>query len=118
MTFGGMGTDHRADMANMFDEHAAIYGSIAGAAAYPDDVQRACREAQAQLHRIRHGLLPRTGPDLAEGNVAQWPDGTKRKIFDGELDEAKAAGAVFVCEYAHEDLDFSYFCGSQWCRCF
>ena len=45
--------DHRRDLAELLEEHAGLYASIAGAAAFPADVRAACEEASAALDATR-----------------------------------------------------------------
>ena len=45
-------------------------------------------------------------------------EGRKRVLqTDKAVESARIDGSVFVAERAHADDDYSYLCGSQWCRC-
>ena len=48
------------------------------------------------------------------GNVIQKPNGGK---YVARKDHETDPGCVIVCEEPHGDEDFSYLCGSNWCRC-
>lgn len=48
------------------------------------------------------------------GNVILRQDGSK---FVARRNRNLEPGESFVCECAHDDGDYSYVCGSDWCRC-
>ena len=50
---------------------------------------------------------------VKQGNVVRRKDG--RKYVAARDHEAK--GVEIVCSSPHADGDFSYCCGSDWCRC-
>lgn len=65
----------------------------------------------------QHHLINTQSPKkyAIKGNVLLGPNG-KFVILKNDIVEIEE-GYVKVCEYPHEDGDFSYCCGSDWCRC-
>ena len=52
--------------------------------------------------------------DLVEGNVIRLLTGVKKMVKGAR---PMIEGEEFICENPHEDEDYSYLCGSNWCRC-
>lgn len=75
------------------------------------------REIQAwsRQERGRHPLFPARAPK--KGEVWRSPHDGRKRVLRISAMEGDLTGWTFVCERPHADEDFSYMCGSSYCRC-